>query len=757
MRKVNCKKLPSLAIVLIAFFSILWAQGLPMTIGQTAQTTQTTLTTSVKSDYHSWRKSLHHNPTPQRGCFTITYPATVWQSTHCVTGPTVPLKPMPPSAVGNGVDDVAYSSSGTPIASSTGSFQSIGGLTIETDSQEGSNYYSLQINSQFFSTNTPYTSNKAATGWEQFVFENDPSYGFGYIYIQYWLIDYGSTYGSCPNLGPPDGTSWMAYSGSCYANSVDTSTPLESASNLSNLILEGDANLNSNDENLLCVTGGSCYAISPPADVLDLYQHWLYSEFNVFGFCCGSRANFNAGTTITVTNTLEDSSGNAIAPSCVETGYTGETNNLNLSSCSANSNSGEILFSQISPAASVNPSSVVQGQSVTYAGSGFTPTGAVTVLIDSGSGFDYVVGTPTASSTGGISGSFIAGTNIEPGSRQVTFTDGTTGLSASADVTVVQLSAATTTMTVTSTTSTLTSSTSTYLATTTTSSTSVSTSTVGQVCTATSTTQTTSIIIEATTSSTTTTTTTSTTSTSVTTTSSTSTSTYLTTTTTTTTACTQTSTSTSTSVTLTTFTRPSTGITLASSPSTIPVGSSVTLSGSISPSPGAVTVTISFSRDGGSTWVMLLSVLSDSSGNYNAYWTPPAPGNYLLEASWSGNDQLAPSQSSSESLSVTGSAAPAPTVLLSTPTNATQDQTVTLFVTVFNPTGSAANESVTIQITGPNNYVSFDVIQVEVSGNSRSTGYYDWIVPSTSGTYAVIASFLPPTLGGVDLQTVQVS
>ena len=444
MYRINCKKLTSLAIVLIIFISVLWTQGLPVTIGQSATTT--------RPDYHSWRKTLHRLHTPLRGCFTATYPSTAWQSTGCVTAPLVPLEPKAPLTVGAGVDGVAYSGSGTLIGSSTGSFQSITGMTSETDSLQGSNYYSLQINSQFFSTTTSYTDNKAASGWEQFVFINYPAYGLGYIFIQYWLINFQTTYGICPGTSPPGGSSWMGYAGSCYANSPAGVVPSEPASNLGNLVMEAYANFNSNDENLFCISGGTCYAISPTDQVLDLYQHWLYSEFNVFGFGDGSQANFNSGTSITVTNTLEDQSGNLIAPSCVNAGYAGETNNLNLGSCSSNGSSGEILFNEntgqaISPQASATPSSVAQGQSVSYTGSGFSPNGPVTVVIDSGSGFGYIVGTPTASSNGAISGSFIAGTNILPGTRQVTFTDTTTGLTTNTNLSVAQLTATATIIT----------------------------------------------------------------------------------------------------------------------------------------------------------------------------------------------------------------------------------------------------------------------------------------------------------------------
>ena len=98
-----------------------------------------------------------------------------------------------------------------------------------------------------------------------------------------------------------------------------------------------------------------------------------------------------------------------------------------------------------------------------------------------------------------------------------------------------------------------------------------------------------------------------------------------------------------------------------------------------------------------------------------------------------------------------------PTVFLAAPTNTVDGQIVTLSITVFNSANSPLNATVTLQITGPNNYLLFDVVQVKVNANSAATAYYDWAVPSKAGTYTVIAGFLPPSVGGADLEIVQVS
>ena len=314
----------------------------------------TTSNESAQPEWATWSAKVSNAPAPLAGCFVATYPSTVWQSTQCVTAPLVPLQPSPAAVggagsatVGNGVDEVAHAPSGKLIGSSIGSYQ-VSGLTSETDSMFGANNYGLQINSQTFTTSTTYTGGKSTTGWEQFVWINYPaanSAGFGYI--QYWLLGYQSSYGSCPSTGPPGGSSWAEYSGDCYANSPGFETPLEAPTNLASLSLEGFSSYNGavNDVDMLCVSGGSCYSVSITEQVVNLYQNWQYSEFNVFGVGDGSQANFNSGTTITVTNTLKDQSANVIVPSCVNSGYTGETNNLNLGSCSSNSN-GQIVFTE---------------------------------------------------------------------------------------------------------------------------------------------------------------------------------------------------------------------------------------------------------------------------------------------------------------------------------------------------------------------------------------------------------------------------
>lgn len=302
---------------------------------------------------NAWLGMIHQLPAPTVGCFVIHYPNHNWQPDSCGQAPTLPL------TVGAGNDEVAKSA-GTIIGDADGQFTSVTGLTSESDSLLGANYYGLQVNSQKFACNTSYTGGKSATCWEQFLFGNDAGGQWGHVYIQYWLFDYITKYGACPTTGIPGGTVWMSdQAGSCYANSASKNTPYEAPTYLVHYSLAGQAGMcvpNCNnpagplisgqpiDQAIFCYIS-TCYTISVTMYVLNLYSNWLNAEFNVLGYADGSQAIFNPGTHITVQNNLEDRQGYSITPSCLHAGYTLETNNLNLGSCSSSS-SGYISFTE---------------------------------------------------------------------------------------------------------------------------------------------------------------------------------------------------------------------------------------------------------------------------------------------------------------------------------------------------------------------------------------------------------------------------
>jgi hypothetical protein len=307
---------------------------------------------STGLDEQSWRSVMLGSSSPGIGCFTVTYPSTIWKPIPCGVPRVVP------HTVGFGNDEVAQSS-GTKVGESSGVFTSVSGITNEYDNEtlynHGSNTYSLQVNSQYFSCNTSYTNGKAANCWEQFLFDNNPESGGGAAYIEYWLVGYHKTYGACPPKPIPNGGSiWYQSSNDCYAVSASANTPLEppTGSFLLRYSLAGDSSIcypscsspsgpsiirgQPNDEVVFC-DSTTCYSVSVTMYVLNLYSQWLDAEFNTLGIGGGSQAVFNAGTHITVQNSLHDQKTKAITPSCYSDYYTGETNNLNLGTCTHSS------------------------------------------------------------------------------------------------------------------------------------------------------------------------------------------------------------------------------------------------------------------------------------------------------------------------------------------------------------------------------------------------------------------------------------
>jgi hypothetical protein len=78
----------------------------------------------------------------------------------------------------------------------------------------------------------------------------------------------------------------------------------------------------------ISVSAGS--VLSAPGDnyFTDLGSKWGEAEFNVFGDGGNDAANFNTGSTIVVRTSV--GSGTALAPSCDQRSFTGESNNLTL-------------------------------------------------------------------------------------------------------------------------------------------------------------------------------------------------------------------------------------------------------------------------------------------------------------------------------------------------------------------------------------------------------------------------------------------
>ena len=194
----------------------------------------------------------------------------------------------------------------------------------------GPNEYTLQINTNFTGTTSTCAGHSRCTVWQQFIYSPDYSTkGTAFVFMQYWLIGYGGT--RCPSGWGSDG------SGDCYRNSSGVSAPDEVITQLSTLKLSGSATSGGNDT-VTFTHGTTAYTISASDSVVKLATVWKQSEFNIVGNAGGSKAQFNAGASVTVHVAITDGTSNK--PTCVaNAGSTGETNNLNLGSCTASAGS----------------------------------------------------------------------------------------------------------------------------------------------------------------------------------------------------------------------------------------------------------------------------------------------------------------------------------------------------------------------------------------------------------------------------------
>ncbi|MGI0091109.1 MAG: hypothetical protein ACREBS_05325 [Nitrososphaerales archaeon] len=280
-----------------------------------------------------WKQTVLANPVSSVGCYEASYPSTDWQAVQCGTAPSAIM------TVGNFCcDKVGQVPSGDNIQTSTGDFGAISGLTSETDNVSGTNYYSIQDNTNHFSTS--YGTFGTVTGFMQFIFQNDPGSTKGIVFIQYWLLNYPASHqNTCPNTNAYL-SRWTAQNGACVADSgTMNTTSLENIGNLGYLSLAGYAkcsNCGSNDEVLFC-SQYNCWTVVEPDSILSLASRWTNSEWNIFGYNDYSQAQFNSGTSLTVDVYLSISGGGSFTPSCISTSYTGETNNLSVGSCSTSS------------------------------------------------------------------------------------------------------------------------------------------------------------------------------------------------------------------------------------------------------------------------------------------------------------------------------------------------------------------------------------------------------------------------------------
>jgi hypothetical protein len=277
-----------------------------------------------------WREAIAQTEVPAEGCFQASYPSLTWNKVECAVAPNIPYTPrrgLMSQTVGNGDDYAAEVTSGL-ITKTVGSFAKVKGVKTETGLL-GANDYSIQLNSNFMNTATCKGASNPAKclDWEQFVYSS----GYNVAFMQYWLINWNKT---CPS-------GWFSYSNDCYTNSNGVTVAEEAITKLKTLKLSGSAK-NGGIDTLVFTVGKVAYSTTGSDSVVDLATAWTESEFNIIGDGNGSEANFNSGSSVTVKVAVSNATKNA--PTCAaNSGTTGETNNLNLGSCSGTGGSSPYI------------------------------------------------------------------------------------------------------------------------------------------------------------------------------------------------------------------------------------------------------------------------------------------------------------------------------------------------------------------------------------------------------------------------------
>lgn len=286
-----------------------------------------------------WSRNLMGVALPGAGCFTASYPAVAWSRVACAAPPKL-FFPLPrrtavnPAIVGNG-NDFTIVTLPLVMSAAIGSFPSVSGVkTVKSvgvpsfggKGQSGPNVYSLQLNSNNFSTSACAGMPHCA-GWEQFVYTNQPvAYrGGGNLIVQDWLLSTTSKRlkGCPPNAG------WQKAGGSGCAQNAPYSVlvPDVPITELPDVSLSGSAD--TNGDSAFLAVGTTVYGMKTfqGDGITDLAKHWTGAEFNVVGNGGGSRAVFNSGSTITVS--IEADTGASTTPVCRgNSGTTGESNSL---------------------------------------------------------------------------------------------------------------------------------------------------------------------------------------------------------------------------------------------------------------------------------------------------------------------------------------------------------------------------------------------------------------------------------------------
>jgi hypothetical protein len=327
------RRFPSLALTRLSRISLLLGTLLPALISAQAPPALATQPVFLRpavvpEERLLWRKTIRKTPLPSKGCFTVAYPSLTWKPVACVTppkkGPAAPRHASGPANVGDTTDFAAQAPQGI-ISYVEGSFDTVT-TTGEINRNTAGVYsrkdqYSLQINTNYFSTPLcAHAPMKNCMGWQQFVFSNDPGSPPASLFVEYFLLGYGTP---CPQ-------GWIQDGNDCTMYSTGTTFPAQNIQSLVNLVLTASVASNGNDTILVGTDSDDISAVSSDS-ILTLAGNWTIAEFNVFGDLTYHTAVFDPGTSLVVRVTTDIvKNGSQVVPVPDLIGFTGEMNNLNL-------------------------------------------------------------------------------------------------------------------------------------------------------------------------------------------------------------------------------------------------------------------------------------------------------------------------------------------------------------------------------------------------------------------------------------------
>ena len=338
---------------------LLSVAGLPSVL--MAQSSDVATDTFESQAHAAWRVTMHQTTAPEKGCFHASYPSTRWESVECAAPPAyrsaLPQFRDHEQTLGNGSDYVAQAPSGHTISVAAGSFPTVSGVTSEKSVGVaafggggilGTNEYTLQVNTNFAHT-AACGSFSGCLAWVQYVISTNTPVsltsssltGKTEVFIEYWLINYGSSNNaSCPSgfiNGGADSPGVDCVQNTPAVVVYNGQLPI---TDLASLQLSGSAAAGGTDK-ATATFGTEAFTATVADSETDISSGWTQAEFNVVGNAGGSEAKFNTGVSLTAKVALTDGSTTAptcISPSSVE-GTTGETNNLTGRSCTTTSGS----------------------------------------------------------------------------------------------------------------------------------------------------------------------------------------------------------------------------------------------------------------------------------------------------------------------------------------------------------------------------------------------------------------------------------